>query len=140
MKKRSRRHVDVLNKVADMVLEGVAATSKPYDRRSLAALTSEQQVKVSDAEMDVYMYVMVGWNRANDLELKEWSQEFNVKYGIESGDEERIDEPLRKMRELAKAYAVSGLASDETEAKRMAEGFKDAVVRHCRQKFSERGA
>jgi hypothetical protein len=128
--------------MAELAMKAVQeldAISKPYDPGDFAKLTAEQQKKVLDAEMPVYFYVSVGWSRAHIPGMKEWSEQFTAEYGIEpAGDQARIDEPLRRMRELAKAYADNGLAADEAAAARMAEGYKNAIIRYNQQKQGER--
>jgi hypothetical protein len=126
-------------KVAKASMDDLDAIPRPYDDRDLAKLTVEQQEKVQLAEMNAHMQVMPGWGLSHIPGAKEWSGQFNAKYGLgQFTDKERIDEPLQAMRELASAYADTGLAADAEAAKRMAEGFKDAMCRHWEGKHRGR--
>jgi hypothetical protein len=128
-----------LVKFAQATLEDLAAVPRPYTDRDLAKLTAEQQEKVQLAEMNAHMQVMPGWGEAHIPGMKGWADQFGEKYGLErSGDKERIDDPLQAMRELASAYAETGLAGDAEAAKVMADGFKDAMCRHWEGKHRGR--
>jgi len=140
MEKLSESSQRLILDVALKLYEEVTAIPRPYEPHHLARLSTDQQEKVQAAEIPAYLSVKLGWSRTHIPGLKERSQQFNAEYGIEpGGDKTWIDEPLERMRALARTYAETGLAADEAEAKRMAEGFKNAIVHHCQQKSGKRG-
>ena len=116
------------------------AIPKPYAPEAWAKLGEEQQGKVQSAEIGACLSVNRQTAYTRDPEHRQWADDFLPRYfGTKTTEEELIDEPLAKMRALAKAYAESGLAGDDAEAKKMADAYKDSIVRQRLGKIDERG-
>jgi hypothetical protein len=113
-----------------------ASLKRPYDRRDFADLPEAHRAKIAENEIGLYGAVSLSVAKTRDTQAIQWADD----RGIERTDEKTlIDKPLQHLKDLAQAYAESGLAQDDAEAKRMADAYKDAIVERLVKMLADRG-
>jgi hypothetical protein len=130
---KAKLKAEMMQEAANKMKAELAVIRRPYDRRDYADLDEDRQVQVMQAETRLYTAISLVFGVTKERLASVERESLGL------SDDTMIDEPLRRMRALAQAYAGSGLAPDEAAAKRMADAFKESVVQFRRQWASERG-